>query len=85
MTALEQIMLKFVELCVQMRKGKTAKEGLHQYKNMQQNSNITTIEVGVMRRQEQDEEEEPIDKSSAMQILAHTQSMHRWSSRNSLI
>ncbi|TPX41814.1 hypothetical protein SeMB42_g05274 [Synchytrium endobioticum] len=47
--ALEQIMLKFIDLCVQMRKGKTAKEGLHQYKNMQQNSNITTIEVVIKK------------------------------------
>jgi translation initiation factor 3 subunit A len=28
-----------------MRKGKTAKEGLHQYKNMQQNTNVPTIEA----------------------------------------
>ncbi|TPX30121.1 hypothetical protein SmJEL517_g06243 [Synchytrium microbalum] len=47
--SLEPIMLKFIELCVQMRKGKTAKEGLHQYKNIQQNNNITTIEVVIKK------------------------------------
>ncbi|KAG0269874.1 eukaryotic translation initiation factor 3 subunit A [Actinomortierella ambigua] len=44
LTSLEPIMLKFVELCVDLRKGKIAKEGLHQYKNISQNTSIATIE-----------------------------------------
>lgn len=38
-------MLLFVELCVNLRKGKSAKDGLYQYKNIAQNTNVGTIEV----------------------------------------
>jgi hypothetical protein len=43
--SLEPVMLLFVELCVDLRKGKSAKDGLYQYKNIAQNSNVGTIEV----------------------------------------
>jgi translation initiation factor 3 subunit A len=38
-------MLRFVELCVNLRKGKMAKEGLYQFKNIAQNTNVPSIEV----------------------------------------
>jgi translation initiation factor 3 subunit A len=38
-------MVLFVELCVDLRKGKSAKDGLYQYKNIAQNTNVGTIEV----------------------------------------
>lgn len=38
-------MLLFVELCVDLKKGKSAKDGLYNYKNMAQNTNVGTIEV----------------------------------------
>ena len=44
-TALEPVMLLFVELCVDLKKGKLAKDGLYQYKNITQNTNVGTIEV----------------------------------------
>ncbi len=43
--SLEPVMLLFVELSVDLRKGKSAKDGLYQYKNIAQNSNVGTIEV----------------------------------------
>jgi translation initiation factor 3 subunit A len=43
--SLEPIMLRFVELCVSLRKGKMAKEGLYQFKNIAQNTNVSSIEV----------------------------------------
>ncbi|KAL0262615.1 eukaryotic translation initiation factor 3 subunit A [Diplodia seriata] len=43
--SIEPMMLQFVELAVELRKGKTAKDGLYQYKNTAQNTNIGTIEL----------------------------------------
>ncbi|KAI9790467.1 MAG: eukaryotic translation initiation factor 3 subunit A [Peltula sp. TS41687] len=44
-TSLEPVMILFVELCVDLRKGKLAKDGLYQYKNIAQNTNVGTIEM----------------------------------------
>jgi len=43
--SLEPVVLLFVELCVELRKGKAAKDGLYNYKNTSQNTNVATIEV----------------------------------------
>ena len=43
--ALEPVMILFVELSVDLKKGKLAKDGLYQYKNITQNTNVATIEV----------------------------------------
>jgi hypothetical protein len=40
-------MILFVELCVDLRKAKAAKDGLYQYKNIAQNTNVGTIEVSI--------------------------------------
>lgn len=45
MVQLEPIMLKFVDLCVELRKGKFVKEGLHQFKNVAQQANAPSVEV----------------------------------------
>lgn len=49
LASLEPIMLRFIELCVDMRKGRTAKEGLMQYKNIAQNSSVGSIEVVISK------------------------------------
>ncbi|KAK3647196.1 eukaryotic translation initiation factor 3 subunit A [Elasticomyces elasticus] len=43
--SLEPVMLLFVELCVDLKKGKSAKDGLYNYKNTSQNTNVATIET----------------------------------------
>ena len=43
--SLEPVMILFVELSVDLRKGKAAKDGLYSYKNTAQNTNIGTIEL----------------------------------------
>ena len=42
---LEPLMLKFLELAVDLGKGKIAREGLYQYKNIAQNVSVGTIQV----------------------------------------
>ncbi|KAG6837565.1 hypothetical protein H0H93_006979 [Arthromyces matolae] len=49
LNSLEPIMMRFVELCVEMRKGRTAKEGLMQYKNIAQNTSVQSIEAVISR------------------------------------
>ena len=49
LTSLEPIMHRFIELCVELRKGRTAKEGLMQYKNIAQNLNVQSIETVITR------------------------------------
>lgn len=47
--SLEPIMLRLLELSVDMRRGRTAKEGLMQYKNLAQNTSVPSIEVVVKK------------------------------------
>ncbi|BFZ58275.1 eukaryotic translation initiation factor 3 subunit A [Savitreella phatthalungensis] len=47
--SLEPFMLRLVELAVEQRKGKVAKEGLYQYKNIAQNTSIETLVTVVTR------------------------------------
>ena len=40
----EDIMRKFIHLCVELKQSQTAKEGLHQYKNLTANVNPKSLE-----------------------------------------
>lgn len=48
-SSLKPIMLRFVALCVDLRKGKMAKEALYQYKNIAQNTSVGTVEIVLKR------------------------------------
>ncbi len=48
--SLEPVMVLLVELAVEQKKGKLAKDALYQYKNIAQNTNVGTIEVRGCRR-----------------------------------
>ncbi|KAG0655072.1 eukaryotic translation initiation factor 3 subunit A [Rhodotorula mucilaginosa] len=47
LSVLEPIMLRFLELCVDLRKGRTAKDGLILYKNVAQNTSVQSVEVTI--------------------------------------
>eukprot|EP01027_Heterolobosea_sp_BB2_P020391 GEZU01029097.1.p1 GENE.GEZU01029097.1~~GEZU01029097.1.p1 ORF type:complete len:1006 (+),score=440.49 GEZU01029097.1:35-3019(+) len=42
---MENILMKYVELCVNMKKGKSAKDGLMQFKNISQQMNAASLEL----------------------------------------
>ncbi|KAI9020724.1 hypothetical protein CLU79DRAFT_755207 [Phycomyces nitens] len=42
---MEPMMLKYIELCVNLRQGRMVKEGLHQYRNIAQNTSVNSIEI----------------------------------------
>lgn len=44
-SSIEPAMIYFVDLCVELKKGKAAKDALYSYKNTAQNTNISTIEL----------------------------------------
>ena len=46
---LEQIMLKYVELCVDLQLSRPAKEGLYQFKNVSQHTNPASLELVIKR------------------------------------
>lgn len=53
LSTLEPILIKFLELCVDLRKGRTAKDGLIQYKNVAQNTSVQSVEVVLQKFLEQ--------------------------------
>ncbi|KAI9675122.1 MAG: eukaryotic translation initiation factor 3 subunit A [Caeruleum heppii] len=69
-TALEPVMILFVELCVDLRKGKSAKDGLYQYKNIAQNTNVGTIEMVLKKFIELAEEKVTEAQAKADQVHA---------------
>ncbi|GAA6058585.1 hypothetical protein JCM10212_007024 [Sporobolomyces blumeae] len=53
LSTLEPILVKFLELCVDLRKGRTAKDGLIQYKNVAQNTSVASVETVLQKFLEQ--------------------------------
>ncbi|GAA5902113.1 hypothetical protein JCM6882_006704 [Rhodosporidiobolus microsporus] len=49
LSVLEPIMLKFLDLCVDLRKGRTAKDGLILYKNVAQNTSVASVETTIQK------------------------------------
>ncbi|PLW35694.1 hypothetical protein PCASD_13128 [Puccinia coronata f. sp. avenae] len=45
LSSLEPIMLRFIDLCVLLRKTRNVKEGLHMYKNVAQNTSVSSVEM----------------------------------------
>lgn len=45
LASLEPIMIRFVDLCVDLRRGRLVKDGLVQYKNVSQNTNAGSIDI----------------------------------------
>lgn len=41
---LEQIMMRYIELCVELKKGRYAKDGLIHYRNVCQQVNVSSLE-----------------------------------------
>lgn len=70
--ALEPVMLLFVELCVDLKKGKSAKDGLYNYKNTSQNTNVATIELVFRRFIELAEQKVKEAQSKADEISGQT-------------
>ncbi|KAI9308345.1 hypothetical protein BJ944DRAFT_156433 [Cunninghamella echinulata] len=68
LTVMEPMMLKYVELCVNLRQGKTVKEGLHQYRNLAQNTSVNSIETVVSKLLELSEQKVAEARAKADQI-----------------
>ncbi|ORZ00433.1 hypothetical protein BCR43DRAFT_468541 [Syncephalastrum racemosum] len=68
LNVMEPIMLKYVELCVDLRKGKMVKEGLHQYRNIAQNTSVNSIETIINKLLELAEQKVAEARAKADQI-----------------
>jgi translation initiation factor 3 subunit A len=71
---LEPVMLLFVQLSVELRKGKAAKDGLYNYKNTSQNTNVATIELVFRKFIELAEERVQEAQSKADEVSAEQES-----------
>ncbi|KAI8059279.1 hypothetical protein BC940DRAFT_313920 [Gongronella butleri] len=68
LTLMEPMMLKYVELCVNLRQGKMVKEGLHQYRNIAQNTSVNSIETVITKLLQLSEQKVAEARAKADQI-----------------
>ncbi len=73
----EPIMLKYIELCVDLRKGKFAKDGLHQYRATTQQISANSLEVVVKKFLESAEAKAKEAQSKADKVIVHSASLLR--------
>ena len=66
---LEQIMLKCLTLCVELRKGKWAKDCLHQFRVVCQQTNLNSLETVIKHFLEKSEEGAKDAQSKADKVL----------------
>jgi translation initiation factor 3 subunit A len=70
-SVLEPIMIKFLQLTVSLQKGKLAREGLHQYKNMTQNVSVSTLQI-VIKSLIQEAEQKVQEAAQAEKVSLET-------------
>eukprot|EP01090_Pellita_catalonica_P013591 TRINITY_DN3270_c0_g1_i1.p1 TRINITY_DN3270_c0_g1~~TRINITY_DN3270_c0_g1_i1.p1 ORF type:complete len:1045 (+),score=239.98 TRINITY_DN3270_c0_g1_i1:68-3202(+) len=66
---LEKLMLKYLDLCVQLRRSKEAKDGLHQYRSTCQQVNISSLGVVIKHFIQTAEEQAEEARSKAKQMI----------------
>jgi len=82
----ESIMLKYIELCVELRKGKFAKDGLHQYRaTTQQVANSTALEIVVKKFLDTAEKKAKEAQSKADKIILDIEDLEEEESAESTL
>ncbi|KAI7868845.1 hypothetical protein BDF14DRAFT_1788296 [Spinellus fusiger] len=69
---MEPMMLKYIELCVDLRQGRIVKEGLHQYRNIAQNTSVNSIETVINKLLELSEQKVAEARAKADQIAVES-------------
>eukprot|EP00743_Colponemidia_sp_Colp-15_P001527 GILK01001667.1.p1 GENE.GILK01001667.1~~GILK01001667.1.p1 ORF type:complete len:1057 (-),score=306.94 GILK01001667.1:119-3289(-) len=82
---LEKIMIKYVQLCVELQKGKTAKDGLIQYRNISQHVNVPSVETVIKEFRDRAEERVTQAQSQANTVLVDVDDLEGEASPESIM